>query len=285
MMPTTQSRPESRTDAWTQSKDGTRLQYCHWPVADAKATVAIVPGYAEHLGRYDHVAAFLNEAGLDVFALDLRGHGQSEGARGHAGDYEEYCEDVDAFLAKVRAEASSSTLFLLGHSNGGLIGLSYVNRRQPDLRGLIVTAPFLGPAIEVPAIKLWIGKLLSSLMPKLAMPSGLPAEHLTHDPQVNKAYEDDPLVFSTVTTGWFAAATREIDKTFADAAKITLPCLVMQGSGDLIADPSRAKPLHDALGSTDKKYVEWPGMYHEIMNEVEKEKVLTELREWILERC
>lgn len=269
------------TEHWTQSPDGTRLFYRRWPVERPRAAVAIVHGYAEHSGRYDHVAAMLNDLGMDVFALDVRGHGKSAGARGHAGDYAEYDADVRALLARVRAESPAKRIFVLGHSNGGLITLFYALRPDPDIAACIVTAPFLGTAMKVPGWKSFLGRVMSSVYPTLTMPSGLPTSALSHDPEVVRAYEQDPLVFPTATAGWFTAALAAMERVKSGASGIKLPFLVMQGTGDRLADPTQARPLFDALGSADKKYIEYPGFYHEIMNEVEKDRVLGDIRAWL----
>lgn len=272
------------TEHWTQSQDGTRLFYRRWPVESPKAAVAIVHGYAEHSGRYDHVAAMLNDLDLDVFALDVRGHGKSDGVRGHAGDYAEYRADVAALLGRIREESATERILILGHSNGGLITLNYALNPDSDVFAIVVTAPFLGTAMKVPAWKSTLGRIMAKIYPTLSMPSGLPTDGLSHDKAVVKAYEEDPLVFSTATAGWFVAAVAAQEKVKAEASRITLPCLMMQGTADPLVDASMARLLFDALGSTDKKYVDYDGMYHEIMNETENEKVLNEIREWIAVR-
>lgn len=266
---------------WMQSGDGTRLFGRRWPVDSPRAAVAIVHGYAEHCGRYDHVAAMLNSLGLDAFALDLRGHGRSDGARGHAGHYDEYLADVRVFLDEIRKTSAAKRLLILGHSNGGLITLLYATDPAPDVFACVVTAPFLGTAMKVPGWKASLGKLMSAIYPKLALPSGLPTSGLSHDPAVVRAYETDPLVFPTATAGWFTAAVAAQDRVRRDAARIGLPILVMQGTADPLVDASMARPLFDSIGSKDKKYIEYAGFYHEIMNEVEKDRVLDDIRAWI----
>lgn len=269
------------TEAWTTSKDGTKLLYRRWAVQSPRASMTIVHGYAEHCGRYDYVAAYLNDLGIDVFALDLRGHGRSDGPRGHVASYSLYHDDVDALREIVTAETKAKKHFILGHSNGGLIALSYVVERKPQIDGFIVTGPFLGPAKPVPPVTLLLGKIMAVLYPKLTLPTGIDPADLSTDPEVGKKYAADPLVFPTATAGWFSEAMKTAETTTARANEIALPCLIMQGTEDRLADPSKAKPFFEAVGSDDKKYVEWPGMYHEILNEVEKDRVLGEIRDWL----
>jgi alpha-beta hydrolase superfamily lysophospholipase len=272
------------TEHWTQSRDATRLFYRRWPHESPRAAVAIVHGYAEHSGRYDHVAAMLGELELDVFAIDVRGHGRSDGVRGHAADYREYTEDLKALLSRMRKESPAQRYVILGHSNGGLISLTYAIEPEPDVSALVISAPFLGTAMKVPAWKAAMGRLMSRIYPTLSMPSGLPAEALSHDPEVVRAYVEDPLVFTTATAGWFTAALAAMERVKAEASRITLPCLLMQGTGDRLVDPAQARPLFDALGSQDKRFIEYDGFYHEIMNETDKARVLADIRGWLESR-
>ena len=275
---------EAATEGWTETKDGTKLFYRQWPVHEAKGSILIVHGYAEHSGRYEHVAEFFNGLGLDVYAVDVRGHGNSDGKRGHVDRYGEYLNDVDAAWDVLAAESSPANRFLLGHSNGGLIALYHALHRGGDYKGLIVTSPFLGVANRVPAFKAFVGRLASAVYPSLAIPIGLPPENLSHDVTVCRAYADDPLVFKTATARFFTEAEGAQDELEARAREIELPILVMQAGDDRVADPKKAKPLHDALGSADKTYIEYPGMFHEILNETEKKKVFEDIRKWVTNR-
>ena len=281
-MPDTLSQTAARaTEAWTTSKDGTKLFYLRWPVESPRASMTIIHGYAEHSARYNYVAAYLNNMGFDVFALDLRGHGRSEGTRGHVSSYSHYHDDVDALREIVAAETKAKKHFILGHSNGGLITLSYVVERKPQIEAFIVTGPFLGPANPVPPVTLFLGKIMAMVYPKLKLPTGIDAADLSTDPTVGERYAADPLVFPTATAGWFSEAMKTAEATTARAGEIRTPCLIMQGTEDRLADPSKAKPFYDLVGSDDKKYVDWPGMYHEILNEVEKDRVLGEIGTWL----
>lgn len=271
------------TTGHTQTADGRKIFYRSWPVENPQACVAIVHGYAEHSGRYHHVAAALNEAGFDAYALDLTGHGESEGRRGHVDRFSQYLDDVDALRAAIAEQRPDAQKhFILGHSNGGLITLNYMIERKPNIRGFVITAPFLGTAMKVPGWKIALGRVMSNIWPTLSMPTGLDPDQLSHDPEIGPAYANDPLVFDTTTARWYSEAMNAIARAFERAGEIKTPCLVMQGTADAIADPQKPRELFEKIGSPDKEYVDFPGMYHEIMNEVENEKVIGKVREWFV---
>lgn len=271
-----------------RSADGTLLRGTRRSVDGARAALAIVPGYADHAGRYAEVAEFLGARGIETFAIDLRGHGRSEGTRGHVARWDEYLDDVDALLRHARESVGDLPLHLHGHSMGGLVALTHAlerGARDADLglRAASVSSPFLGVALPVPAWKSALGRVVSRVVPAFAMPSGIDPGLLSRDPEVGRAYARDPLVFRTATARWFTEAMAAIARAEAGAGRIRRPTLVVQAGDDRIADPRAARPLFDRLGSERKRYVEYPGMYHEILNEIGREAPLGEIARWILE--
>lgn len=280
-----------------RSRDGTSLAGRKWRAGAPRAVVALVHGYADHSGRYAHVAEFLGEAGVSVVAVDLRGHGASAGKRGHVASFDEYLDDVDALLAEAGREAARGAgggieggagasaapvpVFLVGHSMGGLVSLLYAMRRGGDFRGLAVSSPFLGVGIPVPPVKAALGRVMSAAWPSLAMGSGINPRNLSHDPEVARAYADDPLVFKTATARWFTEALAAIDEVRRRAGELRKPCLILQAGEDRLCDPKASGPVFEAMGADDKTFIDYPGLYHEIFNETERERPLGDLRGWI----
>lgn len=280
----TLTRETAVEGAVIESKDGTRIFHRRWPVENSKANVLIIHGYAEHSGRYDHVAAFFNSMGFGVRAFDVRGHGRSSGVRGHTRRFSDYLDDAELMLDLIAREDGDPSPFILGHSHGGLIALSLAINREPKTRGLLVTSPFLGVAVKVAPAKLAVGRLLSAIYPSLSLSTGLPSGYLSHDQAVCSAYANDPLVFGTATARWYTEAMGAIDEVFRRAGELDLPLILLHAGDDRVADPSRAKPFFDAVGSRDKTYIDYPSFYHEVMNEEGKERVFADMREWILKR-
>ena len=267
-----------------QTQDGLTLQSRYWLVDSPRASVVIVHGYMEHSARYEHLAGRLNEEDLSVYAFDLRGHGRSGGVRGPILGFSQYLEDLDLFLHSRVPSGEDTPTFLLGHSLGGLIVTNYVLHHRARLRGVVLSSPFFGSSGKIPASKIAMGRVMSVLFPTFSSPTGLRPEWLSHDPDVGRAYQQDPLVFDRATARWFTETTATIKDTRKNARSFALPCLLLQAGADRIADPKLPKQIFDQFSSTQKDYIEYPGLSHVIFNETEKENVIRDLRTWIAKR-
>ena len=268
-----------------RAADGLSLAVERHPVAGCRARVVIVHGYAEHKGRYRKLVSELTGAGYECHLFDLRGHGGSEGRRGHVGRFTDYREDLRLVARATGADLPPGVpLVLLGHSLGGLISLDFVIHHPETFSALAVSSPFLAPAFSIPPLKKTLGSLAARVVPALAVPSGLQAAWLSHDPEVVRAYVEDPLVFPTTTLGWFTAVEAAQEEVFARAAQIRLPALILIGGSDPIAAPPRARALFDRLGSADKHLKVYDGLLHEVFNELERARVVADLLAWLNER-
>jgi acylglycerol lipase len=251
---------------------GGRLYFRAWrPDSAARAQVVIAHGYAEHSGRYAHVAAALNAAGLAVWALDHRGHGQSEGERANIESVWAAVSDLDVFIDLVRESNPSDPLFLVGHSMGGFIAAAYAEEHQDRLRGLALSGPLLhiDPAFVA----------LADLdeIPDLGL-----ADAVSSDPVVVQAYKDDPLVYLGPPPRGFLQAAGEVEEVRRRLTELILPLLVMHGSGDLLVSPQALKDVVATVSSQDVTAVLWPGLWHEIFNEPRQDDVLRFLTDWIV---
>jgi alpha-beta hydrolase superfamily lysophospholipase len=269
-----------------QTSDGLSLAGEHHLRPDCRAVVVIVHGYAEHTGRYAEVVSALGEAGYECHLLDLRGHGRSGGVHGYVGRFSEYLDDIDLFLQRVeevRTQVPGRTVprILLGHSLGGLISLSYVLRRPEAFAALAVSSPFLHPAMKVAALRVGLAAVVSRLAPTYLMKSKLESRWLSHDPAVVAAYDQDPLVFKTLSPHWFFQTRQAQEEVLKRAAEIRLPALFLLGDADRIADPARSRQVYERLGSAEKQIVVYPGFFHEILNEVERMRVVHDLLTWL----
>lgn len=237
-----------------------------WPVADAKAAVVIVHGLAEHSGRYEHVARALNQKGYAVYAQDLRGHGRSVGFPGHMGD------DIDRVIGDVvehctRVRIAHDTVFLLAHSLGTLVSIPAVARMPSGtLKGLILSGTATSP-----------GPAAVDLLTKGAVPP----ETLSRDPEVVKAYVDDPLVFKKVPNE-ILTLTGEINQRVKDAIpNISIPVLFIHGTEDQLCSIDGANYVWIQLVGVDKVLQGYPGLYHEVLNEPEKDQVIADVVGWL----
>jgi alpha-beta hydrolase superfamily lysophospholipase len=261
--------------------DGVRLYAQRWlPEATPRGHVAIVHGYAEHSGRYAHVGAALAARGYAVHALDLRGHGRSDGDRAIVRSFAEFLGDVRAFLSDVRRRADGSPLFLLGHSMGGAIVTLELAVDHPALAGALLSGAVL-PSAGPPRVVTAIVGLVGRLLPRLPLVK-LDAAHVSRDPDVVARYVDDPLVFhGRVRAGLIAAMGRAIRRIERDARSIALPVLIMHGADDKLASPEGSRLLYDRISSQDKTLTVYEGLHHEILNEPEQDRVIADIAAWL----
>src|SRR5687768_3836257 len=177
-----------RAEGWTRSADGTALFWRSWRSASPRAGVAIVHGLGEHSGRYDHVGAFLAARGFDTWAGDCRGHGLSPGPRVHVDDFGSFSDDAGAFVAL--AASGARPLFLVGHSQGGLVSLLRALRHPEGLTGVVVSSPFVAahPAAAPSTLRLAATSVLFRVKPSFVTNSGIATGALSHDPEVEKRY-------------------------------------------------------------------------------------------------
>jgi lysophospholipase len=214
----------------------------------------------------------------------LRGHGKSGGRRGHVDNFEDYLADTRRIIEKAKNENPQVKTFLFGHSLGGLIALDYAEKMGSNISGVIATSPLLRLKMEVPGWKVSLGKMLSSVAPTMSMKTGLDPNLLSRDREVVRNYIDDPLVHGVASTRFYTELIRATDETLHGGGRLTLPCLVMVGTGDGIVDSSATNEFFGTIGASDKTLKVCEGLYHEILNERERDSLLNEITAWILAR-
>ena len=263
-----------------QTKDGLNLYAQAWSPEYPEAVVCLVHGLGEHSGRYVHVADRLTQSGNALLANDLRGHGRSEGLRGHTPSFEAYLEDIDSLLEEAKRRYPDQPRFLYGHSLGGILVLNYTLRRRPELAGVIATSPALRSALEQQKGKVALIKLLGSVMQKQSISSGLDPTTMSRDAEVVKKYLNDPLVHDKVTFGMAKALSEAIPWMFAHASEFAVPLLLMHGTGDQLAFAAGTQEFA-GLVQGDCTLKLWDGLYHETHNEPEKDEVLAYMVGWL----
>ncbi len=275
-----------RQEGTFQANDRLTLFRQAWlPEHEPRATVFLLHGFVEHSGRHAWHAERLAERGYAVHALDFRGHGRSAGARAYVGRFDRFVDDCDRFFRIVRAEAAGGPAFVLGHSMGGPIAALWAIDRQPELAGVVLSAPAVcvGPHV-FPVLRRLAG-VVGRWLPRLRLVR-LGCRNLSRDPAVVEAFRADPLVFH----GRFPARTgaeilragREVlDRVDA----LTVPVLILQGTADRVVDPGGAEALAARAGSADKTLCRYEGLYHELLSEPERDQVLADLIAWLDARC
>lgn len=273
-----------RSQAKFEAPDGTRLLRRAWLPREARRAVVLVHGLAEHSGRYDHVGAWLSTRDCAVHAYDHRGHGRSEGRRGHASSFAQLLDDLEAFLQLVRREHPDLPLVPIGHSMGGLVTTALLAERKPDVACAVVS----GPALEVPehvsAGRLRMARGLRRIVPRLRMAAGLAPEDLSRDPEVVRAYVEDPLVFRRITVSLASELLEAVARTAGGAFQVQVPMLLLHGEADRLCPARGSRAFHGQLRGPGHRLKIYPQLRHEIFNEPEHEQVLEDLLAWLRER-
>ena len=242
-----------------------------WEAADPKGSIALVHGLAEHSGRYEYVGRAFADAGYSVRAVDIRGHGHSEGFPGQVTTLAQWHDDVATVVELARSKSSpGEPVFLLGHSLGSVISASFVATFEPALTGLVLTGYAGLP-----------GHALLEAMADPAAP-GIPPELISRDPAIVKAYVEDPLVFEDrIPPECNAAGMEAAIAANTSPSAITLPVWMGHGSDDAICDVQGARDFYEALASEDKELDVYEGLYHEILNEPQRDRVIADIVAWL----
>ncbi|GLU32438.1 lysophospholipase [Trinickia caryophylli] len=276
-----------------RAADGQSLALYRWlPRRDAapRAVVALVHGLAEHAGRYAALAERLNAAGIELVAIDLRGHGRSPGPRAWVTRIDEYLLDLEALLAA--AARPGVPLFLMGHSMGGAIAALFAVERlarfaagHRPVAGLVLSSAALAPGRDVPRWMIVASRIVSRLWPRFPAMRIEPAL-LSRDPAVVEANRRDPLVhhggIPARTGAEILAAMARIER---GRGGLTLPVLVFHGSEDKLTEPDGSRAFAAQVGSRDRTLAIYNGSYHETMNDLDRTEVIAALAGWILARA
>jgi alpha-beta hydrolase superfamily lysophospholipase len=267
-----------------RSNDGTKLAYRAWPLEGATLTFAVVHGLGEHGGRYERFARGMARHNMATFAVDLRGHGQSEGPRGHVDNWSQWVEDAAAFVAHVEQQTQPTEVVPLGHSFGGAITLTTVRTgKVPHARRFVLSSPALRVKTPVPAWKKALAKVAARLAPTFTLDNEVAPETVSRIAEVVEAYRSDPLVHSKISARtydeWVKAAAANIEH----AQDIEIPFLVLAGTADPLIDPAGSEELHrHAAARSELRLLE--GRYHEPFNDIGADEVFDLIAEWLNRR-
>ncbi len=267
-----------------QPPDRCTLFIRRWQSAQQpKATIILVHGLGEHSGRYHHLAEFFNAAGYAVTAFDLRGHGNSQGVRGHADSYEVILDDLHHFVEEASQSPPGLPLFLYGHSLGGALVLCYLLCGRQAVTAAVVTSPALAPAKPPSSFKLAAARVLSRLAPSFTLSNDLDVSGLSRDPVIVERYRQDPLVHNRIS----ARLGMELisnGQWILTQSTVKHPVLILQAGEDRVVDSTKTDQLAQTLKGKIT-YKRWEGLYHELHNEPEKETVLNDILNWLEARA
>jgi alpha-beta hydrolase superfamily lysophospholipase len=283
MLPSFPSEAEARhEEGFLNSADHLRLFWQRFTPPRPKATVVVLHGGGDHGGRYPAITAALVKAGFQAALLDFRGHGQSDGRRWHVDAFSEYLHDVDAFVAKLSQDGiAGDQLFLVGHSQGGLIAALWAIRHAKLVSGVVLSSPYFRLAMKPPVAKVLAARLVGRVVPWLPVSADIKVAKLTSDPELQRWTDRDPLYGRATTPRWFEESTRAQIEALRRAEELSVPLLVLAAGADEIADVSAARAFVDAARTSDKRLVVYDGFRHEIFNEVRRQEPIGEAVAWL----
>ncbi|MBT8041961.1 MAG: lysophospholipase [Pontiella sp.] len=261
--------------------DGLTLHGQGWePDTPPNAVVCLIHGLGEHCGRYDHVGEIFNEAGIALLAFDLRGHGRSEGRRGHAPSYAALMADIALLLNEAASRYPNTPRFLYGHSLGGNLVIHHALTERPPLAGVIATAPLLRLAYNPPGWKTLLLRSMRALRINMAVSSGLDDTALARDINVVRTYRNDPLTHNRITASLAVDMLRYGEWNLQHAADFPCPLLLMHGGSDRITSAAATREFASRTRADCTLKIREES-YHELHNEPGKNQVLHTVVEWM----
>lgn len=276
-----------RTESRFDRLGGPSLFRASWSCPEPQFLIVVVHGFGEHCLRYDEFAVWFAQRGAIVHSFDLRGHGRSPGPRGHVDDFSDHHKDLAELLERVREEHPELPCVLIGHSMGGLIVTSFVRETNPrDLACLVTSGAALSLSPDVSKLKVLLAKALARILPRLSMDAGLDSNGISRDPEVVRLYDEDPLVHGRMTAAGAAAMMSAIARTAAGGSGFSLPTLMLHGAEDPLCLKSGTEAFFATLpgargGEPRAELRIYPGMKHEIFNEIGRESVYEDIYQWI----
>lgn len=241
----------------------------------------LVHGVCEHCGRYSNLVEPLVADGYAVYGYDQRGHGISPGQRVHVGRWAEYREDLAAFVRFVSGIAPGTPVVLYGHSMGSLVVIDYLLHKPEQVAGAVISGVPLEPAgVGSPAL-IRIARLLTGIAPRLPVDLGLDAAALSRDPDVVRAYRDDPLVTSRATVRWGTESLDTVRRVRVAMGALDTPLLIVHGEADRLNLPEGARELFEAAAAGGKEIRIYPDVHHEPHNDLGHERLAGDVLSWL----
>ena len=261
------------------SADGTKLFARHWEATGGRATLVLVHGFGEQSGRYSHFGQHLSDNGVDVFAVDLRGHGRSEGKRGVVRSYDDFRADLAALLDFVRGRAPARPVVLFGHSMGGGIVLDHALSPDPILSGIIASAPLIRPIPAVSPVQRKLVTFVSKLLPGASMKNSISGAQISSVPAEQIAYAEEPLGHDRLGLRTAVALVEAGEGIERRAAEIGLPVLMIHGREDQLTDFAASEAVGRAI--PDAEFRAFDRVQHELHNDTSRDAVYRAVLDFI----
>lgn len=258
------------------------LFYQSWTSSKPRATLVLTHGIAEHSEAYNDVAVDMVPKGWDIYAMDLRGHGRSEGRRGAIDDFHHYTRDLDRFVRYLRSgplKDSKVPMVMFGHSMGGLITLRYLVDQGEGAPAVaaVLSSPALGISMPISPIKEFAAHALMKYLPMITLPNDIPYDKLTHVEERWKKYPGDVLRHDKISPAMYFGMLEAFEKVGAGAARIKIPTLIVAAGDDRIVSRPAIESFFPRIGAEKKKLIIYENSYHEILNDIERDQVISDI--------
>lgn len=270
-----------RFEGHFRGSDQNDLFFQTWTPEKVRGTFIITHGLAEHSECYHPLAHILADDGWQVFGWDMRGHGRSEGKRGFVRDIKSFVEDYACFVRVVKKQSPDFTPVLFGHSLGGLVTIRHVEQENPQIAALALSSPCLGLSMPVPKHKELLAKFAVNWMPQLTMFNEIKYTDLTHDPEMLKSYAKDSLRHDKISPGLFLTMVENFPKAVEGASEISLPVLMQLAGEDRLVSTAASRALYDRLPGKKNQLIVYPESFHEIFNDLDRDKAAADLKKFI----
>lgn len=269
------------------SFDGMKLSGYLWEPSDKpKAVINLVHGFGEYSERYDYWAMLFVKKGFVVHAIDNRGHGRSDGRRGHVNSFDDFLNDVDVLIKESNKLYPELPQFIYGHSMGGNIVSNYILKREHNFVGAVISSPWLRLAFDPSALTIFFARIMKQVFPKFTQKAKLDVKGISHDNEIVDKYLDDSLIHEKISARMFFEIYQAGRWAIENAGKLNIPALVQHGTGDKITSYKASEEFVENAKKEgrDIVYKEWDEMYHELHNEIEKDKIFEFVSKWIEEK-
>jgi alpha-beta hydrolase superfamily lysophospholipase len=271
---------ETYREWWIERPERPRLHVRSWEPARPRADVAILHGLGDHAGRFERVARGLAPRGFAVHALDLPGHGKSEGPRGHIRSWGEYRESVDALTGRLAGGDGARPLLFLGHSMGALVALDWALVHPERVCALVLSAPPFELAMKPLIFKVWLARIAEKLVPAMTQGNQIPPSLLSRDPEVVRAHRADPLIHHWISARLYMEFVQKQRALARASGALPVPTLVIQGGSDPVASAPAAERWARTAAPGTTTFRLYPGLLHEVLNEPEGPAILEEVGAW-----
>jgi alpha-beta hydrolase superfamily lysophospholipase len=269
----------------TSPVDGLKLYAAEWQTTKSPVgVVCLVHGMGEHQGRQAAIVRPLNEAGFNVLVYDQRGHGRSDGKRGHSPSITHLTRDTEAVLAEARRRYPTLPLFLYGHSMGGNVAVNYALRHESELAGLVLSSPWLRLSFQPPKWKVKLGRAIGRIWPTFTQSAGLASGALYRPGHPNAAPSKDEWSHGSITAAMFVSMTDSGEWAIQEASRLHMPLLLTHGTADRITSIDASRELMERADHSSSTFMPIEGGYHELYHDPNGPETMERITAWLLEQ-